>query len=143
MSVYTRRAPVTITCNKRLAAYVEQEVKALGFETEETFVTGIRLYCSINDCIRLNLNLRCVSQVLYSLKQFDAVNADDIYKNLVNYPWETILPDNGYFSVTSNVLNPTINNSMLLHALDHLVSTRKIVKRGHRYKLRRKEQKAD
>jgi putative N6-adenine-specific DNA methylase len=40
------------------------------------------------------------------------MNADDIYKNLVNYPWETILPDDGYFSVTSNVLNPTINNSM-------------------------------
>ena len=112
MSVYTTIAPVTITCNKRLAPYVEQEVKALGFETEETFVTGVRLKATINECIRLNLNLRCASQVLYSLKQFDAVNADDIYKNLVNYPWEKILPDNGYFSVTSNVLNPTINNSM-------------------------------
>ena len=112
MSVYTTNAPVTITCNKRLSPYVEQEVKELGFETEETFVTGVRLKATINDCIRLNLNLRCASQVLYSLKQFDAVNADDIYKNLVNYPWEKILPDEGYFSVTSNVLNPTINNSM-------------------------------
>ena len=61
---------------------------------------------------RLNLNLRCASQVLYSIKHFEAQNADDIYKNLDAYPWETILPDNGYFSVTSNVLNPTINNSM-------------------------------
>jgi len=112
MSVYNTNASVTITCNKRLAPYVEQEVTALGFETEETFVTGVRMKGSINDCIRLNLNLRCASQVLYSLKQFDAMNADDIYKNLVNYPWETILPDDGYFSVTSNVLNPTINNSM-------------------------------
>jgi putative N6-adenine-specific DNA methylase len=112
MSLYTTLAPVTITCNKRLAPYLEQEVKELGFEIQETFITGVRLVANINDCIRLNLNLRCASQVLYSLKTFAAVNADDIYKNLLNLPWEKILPDDGYFSVTSNVLNPTINNSM-------------------------------
>lgn len=112
MSLYTTIAPITITCNKRLAPYVELEVKELGFSIEETFVTGIRLNGTINDCIKLNLNLRCASQVLYSIKRFDAVNADDVYKNLVSYPWEMILPDNGYFSVTSNVINPTINNNM-------------------------------
>lgn len=112
MSLYTTRAPVTITCNKRLAPYLELEVKELGFTPEETFATNVRLTASINDCIRLNLNLRCASQVLYSLRQFEAVNADDIYKNVVDYPWENVLPEDGYFSVTSNVLNPTINNSM-------------------------------
>ena len=112
MSLYTTIAPVTITCNKRLAPYVAQEVAELGFAVEEVFVTGVRLNATINDCIKLNLNLRCASQVLYSLKRFDAANADDVYKNLVSYPWETILPENGYFSVTSNVLNDTINNNM-------------------------------
>ncbi len=112
MSLYTTIAPVTITCNKRLAPYVAQEVAELGFTVEEVFVTGVRLHATINDCIKLNLNLRCASQVLYSLKHFDAVNADDVYKNLVSYPWETIIPDKGYFSVTSNVLNDTINNNM-------------------------------
>ncbi len=112
MSLYTTAAPVTITCHKRLAPYVEQEVKELGFEPLETFVTGVRLMATVNDCIRLNLNLRCASQVLYSLKQFDAVDADDVYNNLVSYPWENLLPENGYFSITSNVQNPTINNNM-------------------------------
>jgi putative N6-adenine-specific DNA methylase len=112
MSLYTTAGSITITCNKRLAPYLEQEVKELGFEPQETFVTGVRLTGTINDCIKLNLNLRCASQVLYSLKQFDAVNADDIYKNLANFAWETLLPADGYFSVTSNVLNPTINNNM-------------------------------
>jgi putative N6-adenine-specific DNA methylase len=103
---------VIITCHKRIAPYLEQEVKDLGFEIEETFITGIKLFATINDCIKLNLNLRCASQVLYSLKQFEANDADTIYKNLVGYAWENILPDPGYFSVTSNVNNPTINNSM-------------------------------
>jgi putative N6-adenine-specific DNA methylase len=79
---------------------------------DETYITGVRLKGTMNDCITLNLNLRCASQVLYSLKQFEAVDADALYKNLSCFPWENVLPDPGYFSVTSNVLNPTINNSM-------------------------------
>lgn len=112
MSLYTTRAPITITCHSRIAPYLEQEVKELGFTVEETFVTGVRLTGTINDCIRLNLNLRCASQVLYSLKKFDAPDADAVYKHLHTYQWENVLPDPGYFSVTSNVLNPTINNNM-------------------------------
>jgi len=112
MSVYTSPSEIIITCPKRLAPYLAQEVAELGFAIDETFVTGVRLSGTVNDCIKLNLNLRCASQVLYSLKKFEAVNADTIYSHLVSYPWETILPEPGYFSITSNVNNPTINNSM-------------------------------
>ena len=112
MNVFTDKAVVIITCPKRLAPWLEQEVKELGFLIEETFITGVRLTGTINDCIKLNLNLRCASQVLYKLKQFEATDADAIYKNLLDYPWENILPNPGYFSITSNVNNPTINNSM-------------------------------
>lgn len=133
MSLYTTIAPITITCHKRLAPYLEQEVKALGFTVEDTFVTGVRLLGTINDCIKLNLNLRCASQVLYSLKKFQAANADEIYNNVLPYPWETILPDPGYFSVTSNVMNDTINNSMFanLRVKDAVVD-RVRSKRGER-----------
>ena len=112
MNLYTTKSTIIITCPKRLAPYLELEVKELKFDIEETFITGVRLFGTINDCIKLNLNLRCASQVLYSLKQFEANNADGIYKQLIDYPWENILPDPGYFSITSNVNNPTINNSM-------------------------------
>lgn len=112
MSLYTTVAPVTITCHKRLVPYLEQEIKELGFEIEETFITGVRLRATMNDCIKLNLNLRCGSQVLYSLKQFEAFNADEIYRNALSYPWEKLLEPDGYFSITSNVMNDTINNSM-------------------------------
>ena len=112
MNLYTTSSTITITCHKRIATYLEKEIQELGFTVDETFITGVKLTGTINDCIKLNLNLRCASQVLYSLKQFEAENADDIYNNLHNYQWENILPDQGYFSVTSNVNNPTINNSM-------------------------------
>jgi putative N6-adenine-specific DNA methylase len=112
MSLFTSKAIIIITCPKRLAPFLEGEVKELGFSIEETFITGVRLTGTINDCIKLNLNLRCASQVLYSLKKFEAIDADGIYSNLIGIPWEDILPDPGYFSVTSNVSNPTINNSL-------------------------------
>ena len=112
MHLFTAKAVIIITCPKRLAPWLEQEVKELGFNIDESFVTGVKLSGTLNDCIKLNLNLRCASQVLYTLKQFEAKDADAIYKNLLDHPWEDILPDRGYFSITSNVNNPTINNSM-------------------------------
>ncbi len=95
-----------------MAPYLEQEVRELGFDIEEVFITGLRLKGTINDCIRLNLNLRCASQVLFSLDQFEAKHPDDIYHNLIDLVWEELLPEPGYFSVTSNVQHETINNSM-------------------------------
>jgi putative N6-adenine-specific DNA methylase len=112
MNLYTTPAPVTITCHKRITPYLEEEIKNLGFKVENSFVTGIRINASINDCIKLNLNLHCASQVLYSLKQFMAQDANEVYRHLLDYPWENILLDPGYFSITSNVQNDTINNSM-------------------------------
>lgn len=112
MPSFTAVGNITITCHKRLSPYLEMEVQELGFAIEETFITGVKLKGTLNDCIVLNLNLRCASQVLYSLQQFKAFDADDVYKVLRTYPWEEILPDGGYFSVTSNVNNDTINNSM-------------------------------
>ena len=112
MNIYTQPGEITITCHKRITPYLVQELKELEVQISESFVTGVKLKGTVNDCIRLNLNLRCASQVLYSLFSFKAINADEIYQRVLNYPWENILPEPGYFSITSNVSNPTINNSM-------------------------------
>lgn len=112
MNVFTTKATITITCHKRITPYLEQEIKELGFTIENRFVTGVHISGTVNDCIKLNLNLRCASQVLYSLKKFRASNADDIYRHLVNFPWELILPGDRHFSITSNVSNETINNNL-------------------------------
>jgi putative N6-adenine-specific DNA methylase len=115
MPDFSRTSRIVITCNKRLAPYLQQEVEELSFFPERTFQTGVELQGTINDCIKLNLNLRCASQVLYSLKEFKAKDADQLYSHLVNYPWENVLDAEGYFSVTSNVNNPTINNELFVN----------------------------
>lgn len=112
MSLFTTASTIIITCHKRIAPYLQKEVEELGFAINEAFITGVKLTGTMNDCIKLNLNLRCASQVLYSLEQFTANHPDAIYNHLKHISWENILPNPGYFSVTSNVNNATINNSM-------------------------------
>jgi len=112
MSLFFIEAPVTITCNKFMVPSLEQEMQELGFTDYEVFTTGVRLYTTIDQCIQLNLGLRCGSQILFSLDQFEAVNGDEIYDHLLDIAWEDIIPEGEHFSVTSNVQNSTINNSM-------------------------------
>ncbi|MEO6000300.1 MAG: class I SAM-dependent RNA methyltransferase [Chitinophagaceae bacterium] len=91
---------------------MQQEITELGYEIVKLFPTYVELNGTVADCIRLNLNLRCASQVLYSLKEFPADSPDDVYNALLQLPWERIFRPDGYFSVTSNVDHPSIRTSM-------------------------------
>ncbi len=115
MQIFSSHSKIVITCSKRLAPYLEAEVRALNFTPQRVFATGLELYGTMTDCITLNLNLRCASQVHYALKEFTANHPDDIYKTLLDIPWEDLLHSDGYFSVTSNVDHPTVNNNLFVN----------------------------
>jgi 23S rRNA G2445 N2-methylase RlmL len=112
MELFKTTSRIIITCSNRLSTYLQQEVIELGFKPVRVFKTGVELQGTLNDCIILNLNLRCASQVLFSIKEFTADNADALYKTLNQFAWEDIISADGYFSITSNVSNPTMNNSL-------------------------------
>jgi 23S rRNA G2445 N2-methylase RlmL len=112
MQIFKGSSRIIITCSNRLSPYLEKEVVELGFKPVRVFKTGVELKGSLSDCIRLNLNLRCASQVLFSVKEFAARNADELYKTLLDFEWENIIPAKGYFSISSNVNNETINNQL-------------------------------
>jgi putative N6-adenine-specific DNA methylase len=112
MELFTTVSRIIITCNKRLMPFLEKEVLELGFPIIRTFQTGVELNGTMNDCIRLNLNLRCASQVLYSVKAFNCNHPKQLYDELIKMPWENIFDNEGYFSVTSNVFHPSITNGL-------------------------------
>ena len=112
MQLFNITSKIIITCSNRLSPSLCQEVAELGFTPTRTFKTGVELKGTLADCIQLNLNLRCASQVLFSVKEFAARNADELYNALLLFEWEDVIAADGYFSITSNVDNATINNSL-------------------------------
>ncbi|HEY2583795.1 MAG TPA: class I SAM-dependent RNA methyltransferase [Mucilaginibacter sp.] len=112
MQVFHTESKIIITCNKRLSAYLQQEVEALGFKPTRIFQTGVELLGTVTDCIALNLNLRCASQVLYLIKSFKAADPQALYNNIVEVEWEKLIDFTGYFSVSS-----TVNNEHILTPL--------------------------
>ncbi|WP_307294900.1 THUMP domain-containing class I SAM-dependent RNA methyltransferase [Pedobacter agri] len=112
MQVFHNKSKVIITCNKRLSPYLQDEVTALGYKIERAFPTGVELNITLTECIKLNLNLRCASQILYAIKSFKAVTPDDLYNKIKAIEWEELIDFAGYFSVTSNVDNPNITTPL-------------------------------
>ncbi len=110
--VFHTKSKIIITCNKRLSIYLKQEVEGLGFTIKRFFGTGVELEGTVNDCVLLNLNLRCASQVLYSVASFEARNPGELYNHLMEIEWENLIAFDGYFSVTSNVNNEHITTPL-------------------------------
>ena len=112
MQLFNTSSRIIVTCSNRLSPFLQQEIMELGFTPVRIFKTGVELKGTLEDCIQLNLNLRCASQVLFSINEFTARNADDLYNTLLHFEWENVIAADGYFSITSNVDNATINNSL-------------------------------
>lgn len=112
MQIFNTTNKIIVTCSNRLSPFLQQEIIELGFKPVRVFKTGVELNGSLADCIRLNLHLRSASQVLFSIKEITAANAEDLYTALLDFEWEDIIAADGYFSITSNVDNITINNSL-------------------------------
>lgn len=133
MQVFHTKSNIVITCNKRLSPYLQAEVQSLGFEPERVFSTGLELQGTINDCIPLNLNLRCASQVLYLLKSFKAADPAALYNELVQIEWENLIDFAGYFSVTSNVNNEHIRTPLFANVkVKDAIADRILAKKGIR-----------
>ncbi|MEO9210702.1 MAG: class I SAM-dependent RNA methyltransferase [Ginsengibacter sp.] len=115
MHSFNKPSRITVTCSKRLSFYLEEEIIELGFKPIHTFPTGVQLNGTLNDCIKLNLQLRCASQVLYSLKSFACKDPNELYEIVSEIQWESIISKQGYFSITSTVNNITVNNSLFVN----------------------------
>jgi 23S rRNA G2445 N2-methylase RlmL len=112
MDLYTQKQKIIVTANRRQSEFVANEIIALGLSPTEVFGTGVALEGTMQDCIRLNLSLRCAGQVLISLKEFVCNNANDLYKEVLTIDWTEYLEQDAFFSITSVVFNETIDNNL-------------------------------
>jgi 23S rRNA G2445 N2-methylase RlmL len=115
MNLFSNKSRVVITCSNRLSPCLQQELVTMGDRVDRVFKTGIELEGDLLDCIRWNIRLRTASQVLFELKKFSLNHPDELYRVLYDFPWEKIIKPDGYFSITSNVSHPTINNPLFVN----------------------------
>lgn len=134
MNFFEDKSSITITCLNRLEPYVSKEVLGMNFQIEDRFATGVRIIGTMRDCIRLNLQLTCASSVLYSIEKRNIADPDELYEWVKTIPWEHILQDEVTFSITSNVMHPTINNNLFANLrVKDGINDRLRDKIGHRY----------
>ena len=112
MTAFKTPGRILVTCNSGLAPYLSMELADLGYQTDEQLNTAVATYGTMEDCMVMNMNLRCASQVMYSLRSFTCLNPDQLYKVVNAIPWEDLLACDGYFTVHGNVHHSTIRSTM-------------------------------
>jgi len=111
MSAFTLKSRIRINCAARLAPYLKQEVEALEYTILAETETGVEISGTLEDCMMLNLHLRTAFRVLFEIETFTANTADELYNTLVEIPWEEWIGADGYISISSYVLNDSINDT--------------------------------
>ena len=106
---YTRK--IIVTCAPFISPILAKELEELGLPVKSINRLDVETEGSLLDAMRLNLKLRTAHRVLYQLKAFSANQPDELYEAVNDYPWENMIPLEGYFSVQSFVNHPTINDT--------------------------------
>jgi 23S rRNA G2445 N2-methylase RlmL len=111
MSLWTRKSGIAITCAKGIPPILKQEIVSLGFPVLLEGTAEVETQGTMEDAQRLNLLIRTGQRILFLLESFGAKTPDDLYKRISRMSWEDYIPEEGYFSITSSVHNPTIKDS--------------------------------
>ncbi|MBN2568768.1 MAG: methyltransferase [Deltaproteobacteria bacterium] len=112
MSLYAEKSSILVTCAREIPPYLREEITSMGFPILSEFTAGIETEGTIEDTIKLNLCIRTGQRVLYLIKELTAHDADELYQEISKIAWENYILKSGYFTVTSFVNNPTIQDSM-------------------------------
>ena len=108
----SQKRKTRVTCAPSLAPYLKQELEDLGFACLSMDKTGVEIEATTEDAMLLNLRLRTAFHVLQRFADINCRNADELYSEAKRLPWDRVIDAEGYVSVTSNVRNETITNSM-------------------------------
>ncbi len=102
---------ILITCSKGIAPFLKEELLLLGFPVSAVTAASVATEGTLDDALILNLLIRTGQRVLLLLREFEAGNPDELYREASLIEWEDLIERDGYVSVTSSVDNPSIKDS--------------------------------
>ena len=107
-----KKETLVVTCTRGASDYLRREIEELGYKVNSLAETRIEITASLYDAMRLNLILHTGVNVLCLLKQFSCKDPDELYREVVSFPWEEYIDPSEYLSVVSRVNTFTIDNSV-------------------------------
>jgi len=111
MTLWDKKSRIVITCAKGVSPFLKREVLSFGFPILSEGISEIGTEGTLENTLRLNLLIRTGQRVLFLIQAFNAKNPNELYKKMAQISWEDYIAEDGYFSVTSSVNNPTIKDS--------------------------------
>lgn len=102
---------IVLTCAPDAAVFLREELVALGHQIVEEAPSGFTVKGGLGDTYRLNLMLRTAHRVLYLIREFRAVDASGLYKEVSSIPWENYISPKEHLCITSFADTPSIRDS--------------------------------
>jgi putative N6-adenine-specific DNA methylase len=107
--------PIVISAPLDLIPFVKQEVTALGYPVLWTGESALGTRGAWTDALRMNLWLRTAHHVFFQVGEFVCRNLETLYRSVNGIGWESIVPADGYLSVTATVDHPSIRDHRIVN----------------------------
>lgn len=101
---------IILTAPKGLIPLLRKEVASLQYPIRWASESAIRTEGTYDDCMYLNLWLRTAHHILFEIMSFQCDSLSTLYKSVVSFPWETVVDEHGYISVTVSVNHQSIRD---------------------------------
>jgi putative N6-adenine-specific DNA methylase len=115
MSLWKRKSKIIAVCAKGISPYLQAEMRALDFTVHPVGEAAVETQGTLEDAMRLNLNLRMAHRVLYLFSAFRALDIEELYRRLIRLSWEEVLEADGYLCMTSFAETPAVRDSRLVN----------------------------
>ncbi len=115
MSIWEQKRRILITCSRHVPPLTAAEVRTLGFPVTAESDLAVETEGTLAETMTLNLHVRTGHRVFFFLEGFKARNAGELYGRMVGFPWERLIREDDYVTVSSTVDNETITDNRFVN----------------------------
>ena len=101
-----------ISCAEHVVPYLRSEVEKLGYAIQEEDKVSVSIGADLVEALRLTLELRTAQQVYWLLDRSRCTSLKMLEKWVRSFPWEHLIENDAYISISSNVAHPSVTNTM-------------------------------
>ncbi|MFG0314537.1 MAG: hypothetical protein ACF8LL_10170, partial [Phycisphaerales bacterium] len=107
----SKKRHTRIACAEHVVPYLRAEVEALRHEIQGEDKVSVAIGANLVEALRLTLHLRTAQQVYWQLDKTRCTSLKMLEQWARSFPWEELIPNDAYLSISSNVAHPSVTNT--------------------------------